>query len=701
MFTESQNQELNIAHKQTKAGYNIISKHPEWSSYAMNIVWNKVLRGEDIDTLIKFIPYSGKNEEGKEGNADILFSFGSIYNLKGDKQNPLKCDPVEACISYCKQHPNCSKTEFLHQVLRKCFKIQPTTRRVKFTECIAKNRLLTDALFAEGIPEAYSIFIKLKSTDIDSKEIYKMPIYYALDDMNIRGTQLIYAYNYCDGDYRALSSKVSDRDKTLVDYINQEVVRNKSTLVDKTTLPKAVCRGASFTNGIGFEKPKVCIIRSQEDKSVPQNVQPLSIDYSIRSIDELTDEYVGLKILHSLGFEDVSYIDQVILSGKPYKDFEGIQTRQIILQNPLNGAFCEISNSSKGNLLYGGMDIMIPFRVSLGGSPDYCLHAEINRIGKSEENWVARIGENYVTNYKAISSSVECIPDTTVLGYNPHNGIRIPEKYVTFLNTQTRNRTYKHPDVQRFLETSRSDLGYSIGKVLNLLSLEENLKSVSKDKRWLYEPFLKDKYAWVAEYGYLALNIDLNLVSMGVAVNMLDIPLSEVDKYISAIDKKASTYIIYEQVSKALKKYKCHYYGQSELVLNIIDEFDIPVKRLPISKEKQAIKLFQRQLSPVVKCLQQCGISGPIRLYEHNGDIVVKSINSSLVYSSQGVSTQGLMRNVSAKQWVQVISKTIKLLTTTFKKPIKEVRFNIDNNFSEIKALPHPQEKGSYLIELH
>lgn len=102
MFTESQNQELNIACKQTKAGYNIISKHPEWSSYAMNIVWNKVLRGEDIDTLIKFIPYSGKNEEGKEGNAGILFSFGSIYNLKGDKQNPLKCDPVEACISYCK-----------------------------------------------------------------------------------------------------------------------------------------------------------------------------------------------------------------------------------------------------------------------------------------------------------------------------------------------------------------------------------------------------------------------------------------------------------------------------------------------------------------------------------------------------------------------------------------------------------------------
>lgn len=90
-------------------------------------------------------------------------------------------------------------------------------------------------VISEGNPGAMNVMARL----LESDEVSGFVTLLALDDMNIRGTQLWLAYNdFCQGDLGKLHDVAEQRDYELVKFLNTEGMKGNHPY-------KAVVRGAS------------------------------------------------------------------------------------------------------------------------------------------------------------------------------------------------------------------------------------------------------------------------------------------------------------------------------------------------------------------------------------------------------------------------------------------------------------------------
>ena len=95
--------------------------------------------------------------------------------------------------------------------------------RVELTYEEASYREVFDKL-CEGDKEARRILSYMKDVDL-----FAMDEFIILDDMNIRGTQIVYARDYCGWNVRELFDSIRKRDPKMVEAVNREVAKKKAT----------------------------------------------------------------------------------------------------------------------------------------------------------------------------------------------------------------------------------------------------------------------------------------------------------------------------------------------------------------------------------------------------------------------------------------------------------------------------------------
>lgn len=257
-FNKYQQAQLNIAKNNFPEAVSLLEQHPEWSSTLMNMVANRIHKRMPYEPLIDFAE-AGRivhnNEEDRTiGKFDMLVYAWNIIETIGQE---------DFATDYLKKNPEISANKLLYDVIQETHKEEYGSVRVRLSENsqYANNDSGLFALMSEGKDKIVEILkaVQRKSIAVD-KEMKrtheKKPtlggqlflVYMnilALDDMNIRGEQIKYAYEYCDNDITTFIQCIRARDKNMIDYVNYKSVE-RAIKDDIGYINKAVSAEASF-----------------------------------------------------------------------------------------------------------------------------------------------------------------------------------------------------------------------------------------------------------------------------------------------------------------------------------------------------------------------------------------------------------------------------------------------------------------------
>ena len=416
----------------------------------------------------------------------------------------------------------------------------------------------------------------------------------SLDDMNIRGKQIVHAFDYCDKDIRTFENCVNRRDPNMVMYVNQEMAKSGGQFI-----PQASSGGASF-----LETPPVMGPFFKE--TFDADMKPLEVPYVRREIYTHTPYDEAIKILEANGFEKV--FDRPVDVKCPVEPWtKDKEVRNVIMHDPSTGAMLKAEarvTDSDDTFCYGGCDIVMFTHDKSGGSPSrWGLDFQRNYVrDKNDEPTIAvstityhdgRMMDDYQT-VKAIE--VPAVDDLKSVPYCKMEGFPIP----TLRNYEIEMRSQTHTgseEAKRYLQTD--DILYGIQRIADCLNLEKAMRFVPEEKRALYKPFLDDKYNKTIDSTYFTNNPEKSSLAMGVAVRLTGIPKSEVDKYFEAACYCPDTWRRefkedYLQVMNK-RKTKADFYGESKHVQKIIDAFQLrpdeplnsKTRRMPVVSDIQ------------------------------------------------------------------------------------------------------------------
>ena len=715
-FTEEQKREIKLAKEMGDAkGVEVISQHPEWSPTLMNIVWNYIKEDKYIDQLLKYAESTGKNSDGLLGKESLL-----VFPVLESMNKEATLDVIRVATEVLNKDNNISENQLLWECIKECYLVKESTRRAKLTGYLADDFRETKALLSEGIDEAGDLLETIRYTASDvlgkTKEMegifggHLIPGFntcLGLDDMNIRGQQILWGYEYCDKSLDSFILAIKSRDKRTVDYINQ-----KSALWGKEThqlyAPKAVTSGASFTEGMGFEAPIDCVIDATDFDFYSENNVPVKkVDYSTREIRHSTPTQEAVKILESLGFNLIYKEKTEDLLGKEFAGFSDEDTYCIIMHNPKTGAIAHADSATTEHFRYGGFDILVPYRDTdrsfFMGRVEQNVIEGLNHIREDKSLWVGRItSDNPIEGYRDFISSVSCIKDTTVLGYNSWNGIPTP---LTYGNVYPpRDYNYKHRSV-KFLVTGSSGIcTHSLVSFANLLNAENKIKAIPESSQWVYKAFLDNKYKWVLSSGYFTNSVETNSLLLGVLFNIFNVPDSEIQKYYQTALDMFERHIDKDNCLKLLnsRSVKESFFGRSKGVMEFLDEFGFtPVKNKQLDAQLKKLTLkFDQSLSTIRKLLRGCGASGEWILYEDRGITYLKGSTGRVTLGGGMITVDGCCRGYTDNLWYKAISGTIERLVKSIKKPLKEIRFVVESKSSSIEISKSKTEAKSFDVVL-
>jgi len=368
--TQEQLQQKEIIKEAKMNGFDtmMLEQHMDWHPHFMAFYHYLQKEGKEsiANQLADILSSYKSTEDEKYGyigiNAGIVYSLYEILNndLYDKFQMPIRNGYIdEDALEYEVVQ---LKTEY----------VDKKSRLITGRFPLAENLIDIQIQMAEGEKEIFDILDTITSAAVkifESKDYMNdaldqirhnsssmLNVFLSLDDMNIRGYQIKYAYDFCEGDAELLLNKIKNRDKELVAYVNH---RTAQSILDKERQTGAIARehGASFTNatylspvfGEKYSKGNWIMTIIDADDYILENPQTLSLNLNNMGIYDSTPLNLGLEILEHRGFR--------IFFEKDTQD----DKKSILMCSPKNMDVVHIIGAKKNNINYAGIDI-IAFR---------------------------------------------------------------------------------------------------------------------------------------------------------------------------------------------------------------------------------------------------------------------------------------------------------------------------------------------------
>lgn len=370
-LTDAQKNEFQMA-EQFNGSSEEIRKHPEWHPYFMNSFWNqeKEEKGEDMYRIADYIsshPSKKDIESGKIG-ADFryLHALYDFVNAAGPgipfPDIPLNEDG----------QVDVTEAQFALQKFKYRF--------VEHREPLFTGRMPVGSddnmedlkiLMCEGNSDVETLYDQLRTaarSEAMTKSVNNIPIrdqqqwnsfttVLSLDDMNIRGQQILDAYEYAGESVETMINLIHTRDSKMVDYVNKKMASqylediHDEFGISFSDYPLAKTSGASSAHsGRFFMADRDWNINITNAEALANtDVNPIQIDYSTLDIMDGIDTETGFKIIEAHGFE--KYFERTVKSS--FDD----DLQVAFFYNKNNGDIVEVSGAEKNNMVYGGVTL--------------------------------------------------------------------------------------------------------------------------------------------------------------------------------------------------------------------------------------------------------------------------------------------------------------------------------------------------------
>lgn len=351
-----------------------------------------------------------------------------------------------------------------------------------------------------------------------------MNIVLALDDMNIRGQQVIDALDYCDGDSQKLVNLITDRDSDLCAYINKKTAERFRASAKPAKAYVAVTGGASFTEGyLNLREIDLIMDDGNVDKFLHSDVSKQTADYSKMDIISGTTLDAGIKIAEAHGFELV--FKQPVIKGN---SDECLDEYQILMINPKTLDILE-SHAKDDDMCYGGCRIIAASKQQFhyGEGPDG--NSEDFKDNSGFRLYECDYRSGVFRNYGTMDRSSQDLPDFEQ--YPMRGLVTLPIPYVIndcllFAGRVIGGR-------QGWLI---SECHYRWIKFVNYLWLTDRIETFeSKELKEVYMSVINHRYETATKMFYWRFDMKKNEMAIRLAFAYMRTPEAEMKAYIAAM----------------------------------------------------------------------------------------------------------------------------------------------------------------------
>lgn len=575
VITKEQEEEFRLA-EELGGSSAVIRRHPEWHPDFMRNYWNREMNG-NIDNYLIVADYiadrpSRKDAELRMIGSDFYYSDALLQYLeaakKEDQDAQLPDLPVEedGCV-------DTTKACFILQMefYRRYgdidrYKNSFYTRRISINDSLNPDEL--KSLLCEGSAAAADIYDKLKVMAENSAEnnpgIFTDPIIrrrwnamslvLALDDMNIRGRQIVDAYEYSGESVELLLEHIRARDKKMIEYINKKTAERYLNRETDDTLsgyapnyPIAKENSASFANagkypqtlsgwvidGYSSEDLEKAIDRipgsifdERAKKLAAAEVLPERPDYASMDIMSGVDEETGKKIIEAHGFE--KYFERKIQS-----TFEDEKTCSLYY-NRNNGDIVEVCGATKDDISYSGATLKI------WRDYDHWHHGKRSSSGFDKEIGLGHVEFSYNNGLFSEYRTYENIPvekqsGREKIGYQGIGQFPVPRYFNDYTLAAVSPKDLADPDNYQYL---KHDDIYHLTWMLDMI-LAAHDPEIREDICPDYKRLKDDPYHCIMEAhsGIGLWNPDMYIRAhqFQFAASYLHMPAEEREKYYNAL----------------------------------------------------------------------------------------------------------------------------------------------------------------------
>lgn len=347
----------------------------------------------------------------------------------------------------------------------------------------------------------------------------------AFDDMNIRGQQLVDAFEWAGGDAQKLYRALQDRDEEMVKYVNH-CTAERYDPEKQEIQPIAVTDGASFIHHNSEKLSKLYMKDLDDAKQYLMNdFARNTIDYSRLDINAETTREEGIKIAKAHGFRLGLELDTEILYGFATKDYLLINDKgDILTAHSIDKCFCfagcEIHGARKAEQRVAGMK----------------LDMQENFYGEGDKK-VLQFTTSYHNNHgmfhayeQSFANDQRTVPqEMKEIGGN--EGIPIPEYF---------KNIDKELEGDVITEFSFNSFNYTcLQNILNLLKIEDYLPQMSEECRKIYEPIAEHALETALEQNMKCYKDNTELIKhLPYIQEKLDYPKDRMTEIMDVIQEK-------------------------------------------------------------------------------------------------------------------------------------------------------------------
>ena len=399
-FTDEQIQQFTIA--ESYGDFDTECKqHPEWSPTFMNYFINRKHEGRDLGIMYELADWARTFKMPDDvRTSKICTNDTALYFLTGimDMHGRLPKEPPT------REDGKFDWETFLYQVMTNYYTLKGAQKLLCGRLVIGDvDGLYQNYIFGEGNKAArealdslcdmssqYSQRMKSDDpmTQMGENFMVRMNMVMALDDMNIRGRQILDAMEYADNSAQTLYDLImgvagrGGRSKEVVDYCNYKAAKRIADGVSNEEYI-AVQSGASFdyihkdpTFGMsmpGWRNDHEAAYRylinhiNYEDYLI--EVKPIQVAWSTMDVTNGVDMDSFKKIVESRGFKLVRQFH----AGKSW----GKDTYYMLYYSPSTGDWITAGQATQDDVTYGGVNMVVyrkerlPFALCMNTSSGY------------------------------------------------------------------------------------------------------------------------------------------------------------------------------------------------------------------------------------------------------------------------------------------------------------------------------------------